>query len=61
MCPTCGKEPNKKTDAREVSRERDIDIKYLYHCGACYQLLTGGEDAELRRAATVARCTVPED
>jgi len=61
MCPTCGKEPNKKTDARKVSRASEIELKYLYHCPVCYQVLTAEEAERLRRATVIAGCTVPED
>ena len=61
MCPRCSKEPNKKTDAREVSRAKEVDLKYLYHCPVCFQLLTAEEDERLRRAEIAARCTVPEN
>lgn len=50
-----------KTDAREVSRAKEVDLKYLYHCPVCFQLLTEEEDEHLRRAEIAARCTIPKD
>lgn len=61
MCPTCSKEPNPKTDARELGRKHDIDLKYLRHCPECFQALTAEEEERVTRASRAARCTVPED
>jgi hypothetical protein len=61
MCPTCGKEPDPKTDAREIGREHDIDLKYLRHCPTCFTALTPEEEERVTRAAMVAGCTVPVD
>lgn len=61
MCPTCHKEPDKKKDVREVSRESDIDARYIYHCPDCLQVLTSDEHDAVTRSKATASCTVPEE
>ena len=61
MCETCGKEPNEKTDARELSKRHDVALRYLRHCPTCFQALTAEEEDAVTRKGIVARCTVPEN